>query len=62
MQPKILVGLVFALASSFAFALPDPVGKALYGSGWSPGSVTLMRLTGCALVLLIPTLIQLRGK
>lgn len=62
MQPKFLVGLVFALASSFAFALPGPVGKALYASGWSPGSVTLVRLTGCALVLLIPTLIQLRGK
>ena len=62
MQPKFLIGLLFALASSFAFALPGPVGKALYGSGWSPGSVTLVRLTGCALVLLVPTLIQLRSK
>src|SRR5699024_6831062 len=50
------------LASAFFFAVSGPVAKALYEIGWTPGSVVLTRLTGAALILLVPTLIALRGR
>ena len=34
----------------------------MYAEDWSPGAVVLLRLSGCAVVLLIPTLVTLRGR
>ncbi|MCT1657458.1 EamA family transporter [Brevibacterium luteolum] len=61
MHYRVVAGFVFMLASAFFFAVSGPVAKALYEIGWTPGSVVLTRLTGAALILLIPTLIALRG-
>ncbi len=56
------VGFGLVLLSAFFFAASGPYAKAMYASGWSPGAVVLLRLLGCALVLLVPTLLSLRGR
>lgn len=52
--------VTFIAATSFAlsgiFATP------LQAAGWSPGATTLTRVTGGAIVLLIPALLALRGN
>ncbi|WP_238147953.1 EamA family transporter [Rothia halotolerans] len=55
-------GFMYMLLSTFFFAVAGPVAKALYGIGWTPGSVVLIRLSGASLLLLIPTLLALRGR
>lgn len=44
------------------FALSGPVAKSLMDSGWSPGAAVLARVGGAALVLLVPTLVLMRGR
>ncbi|HLR43794.1 MAG TPA: EamA family transporter, partial [Brevibacterium sp.] len=55
------VGFGLVLLSAFFFAASGPYAKAMYASGWSPGAVVLLRLLGSALVLLVPTLMSMRG-
>ncbi|PWC07016.1 EamA family transporter [Mycetocola zhujimingii] len=55
-------GIGIALASALMFALSGPVAKSLMDSGWSPGAAVLARIGGAALVLLVPTLILMRGR
>lgn len=62
MRRGVILGFVCMLLSTFFFAVAGPVAKALYGIGWTPGSVVMMRLTGAALILLVPTVIALRGR
>jgi drug/metabolite transporter (DMT)-like permease len=59
---RTMVGFGFMLLSSFFFAVSGPIAKTMYATGWSPGAVVLLRLAGSALILLIPTLLALRGK
>lgn len=56
------VGFGLVLLSAFFFAASGPYAKAMYASGWSPGAVVLLRLLGSALVLLVPTLMSMRGR
>jgi len=56
------VGLWFALASAATFATSGPFAKALLTEGWSSGAVVLLRVTGAALALAVPTLLSLRGR
>lgn len=56
------VGFVLVVVSAFFFAVSGPVAKALYTIGWTPGAVVFVRLTGAALLLLIPSLLALRGR
>ena len=44
------------------FALSGPFAKSLMDAGWSPGAAVLVRIGGAALILLIPTLVILRGR
>lgn len=62
MWREVVFGFVCMLLSTFFFAVAGPVAKALYGIGWTPGSVVLIRLAGAALLLLVPTLVSLRGS
>ena len=55
-------GLVFALVSAAAFATSGPVARSLLGAGWTPGAVVTMRISLAALMLIVPTLIALRGR
>lgn len=57
-----VIGFAFVVLSAFFFAVSGPVAKALYSIGWTPGAVVLVRLTGASLILLIPSLIALRGR
>ncbi|GAA3829909.1 EamA family transporter [Brevibacterium ammoniilyticum] len=57
-----VMGFALTLVSAFFFAVSGPIAKTMYAVGWTPGSVVLIRLTGSALLLLIPTLIALRGR
>lgn len=57
-----LVGLGLALGSSAAFATSGAFAKPLLLGGWSPGAVVAMRITIAAAVLLVPTVISLRGR
>ncbi|MGG5173227.1 EamA family transporter [Pseudarthrobacter sp. J1738] len=55
-------GLGIALFSSAVFGISGSFAKALLETGWTPGAAVTARLTGAALVLLIPALIALRGR
>ena len=55
-------GILIALASALMFALSGPFAKSLMESGWSPGAAVLVRIAGAAVVLLVPTLILMRGR
>lgn len=61
-QSRTVVGIGLVLLSAFFFAASGPFAKAMYADGWTPGAVVLLRLLGCALVLLAPTLVALRGR
>ncbi|WP_309132276.1 DMT family transporter [Brevibacterium sp.] len=62
MNRAVVMGFLLTLASAFFFAVSGPIAKTMYAIGWTPGSVVLIRLTGSALLLLIPSLIALRGR
>ncbi|MFF5792573.1 DMT family transporter [Paeniglutamicibacter sp. NPDC012692] len=55
-------GVGIALFSSAIFGLSGSFAKALLDSGWSPAAAVTLRLAGASLVLLVPTLIVMRGK
>ena len=57
-----LLGLGAALASSAAFATSGAFAKSLLIGGWAPGAVVTLRITIAALVLLVPTIVALRGR
>ena len=57
-----VVGLSVALVSAAAFATSGAFAKSLLVAGWAPGSVVTLRITLAALVLLVPTLVALRGR
>lgn len=55
-------GLWFALVSAATFGVSGPFAKSLLDIGWSPGAAVGVRISGAALVLLIPVLLALRGR
>lgn len=62
MPPAATAGLAMALLSAATFGVSGPFGKALLESGWSSGAATAVRITGAAVVLLLPVLWALRGR
>lgn len=54
-------GLWFALLSASSFGLSGVLGKGLLETGWTAGAAVLLRVTVAAIVLAIPTILQLRG-
>lgn len=55
-------GIAIALLSAAAFSTSGTFGKALFAAGWSPGAALLVRVGGAAVVMLVPTLVALRGR
>jgi drug/metabolite transporter (DMT)-like permease len=47
------LGLLFAVASAFAFGLSGPLAKSLMEAGWSPTAAVTARLAGGAVVMAI---------
>lgn len=59
---RTVMGFGLVLLSAFFFAASGPFAKAMYAAGWTAGSVVLLRLLGCAVILAVPTVIGLRGR
>ena len=60
--PRTISGLGFALASALSFGLSGALARGLLDTGWSPGTVTLIRI-GLAAALVAPFgLVALRGR
>lgn len=51
-----------ALLSAALFATSGPFGKALLDAGWSPGAAVTVRITVAGLLLLVPSIVALRGR
>jgi drug/metabolite transporter (DMT)-like permease len=57
-----LGGLGFAVLSASSFGLSGVLGKGLLETGWTAGAAVLLRVTVAALVLVVPTVMRLRGN
>ncbi|WP_028267850.1 EamA family transporter [Arthrobacter sp. MA-N2] len=55
-------GLGLALFSSAVFGLSGSFAKSLLETGWTPGAAVAIRLSGAALILVIPASVALRGR
>ncbi len=56
------LGLPLAIAAAFAFGMSGAWARGLIDAGWTPGAAVTVRIWVAALVLLIPTVIALRGR
>ena len=56
------LGLLVALLSAASFGSSGTFGAALLATGWSPGAIVTARITGGALLMLLPALYALRGR
>lgn len=56
------VGLAVALVSAATFGSSGTFGRSLMDIGWSPGAIVTARISGAALVLLVPAVVALRGR
>lgn len=57
-----MAGFLLAVGSAASFALSGIFASALMGAGWSAGAAVTARISFAALVLLVPTLLMLRGS
>lgn len=55
-------GLLFAFGAAFSFGMSGAWARGLMDAGWSPGAAVTARMWVAALVLLVPTLLALRGR
>lgn len=56
------LGLPLAIAAAFSFGMSGAWARGLIDAGWSPGAAVTVRVWVAAIVLLVPTLIALRGR
>ena len=59
---NVRVGLPLAIGAAFAFGMSGGWARGLIDAGWTPGAAVTARIWVAALVLLIPTLLSLRGR
>lgn len=57
-----VMGLVVALGAAVSFGTSGALARGLIDAGWTPGAAVTARIGVGALILLVPTLIALRGK
>lgn len=62
MDRRTLTGLLLAIVSAAAFATSGVLARGLLEAGWTPVSAVSWRLTTAFLVLLVPALVELRGR
>lgn len=55
-------GLLFALGAAVSFGMSGIFARGLIDAGWTPGAAVTVRMWVAALVLLVPTLLALRGR
>ena len=59
---RLTIGLGFALVSALSFGMSGSLARGLLDTGWSPGSVVLVRVGIAALLVLPFGLVALRGR
>ncbi|MGF2949884.1 EamA family transporter [Microbacterium alcoholitolerans] len=55
-------GLLVAIGAAFAFGMSGALARGLIDAGWTPGAAVTARIWVAALVLLVPTVLSLRGR
>lgn len=60
--PGVRIGLPLAIGAAFAFGMSGGWARGLIDAGWTPGAAVAARVWIAALVLLIPTIVSLRGR
>jgi drug/metabolite transporter (DMT)-like permease len=55
-------GLPLAIGAAFAFGMSGAWARGLIDAGWTPGTAVTARVWVAALVLLVPTILSLRGR
>lgn len=55
-------GILLAVVSAAAFGTSGAFGRSMLETGWTPGAVVFLRVAVAALLLLVPTLLALRGR
>lgn len=61
-NPRLLTGLLLALASTAAFGTSGALAKGLLVAGWTPAAAVTWRVAVGALGLLIPGILAMRGR
>ena len=61
-RASVRLGLPLAIAAAFAFGSSGAWARGLMDAGWTPGAAVTVRVWVAALVLLIPTVLALRGR
>lgn len=56
------LGLPLAVAAAFSFGMSGAWARGLIDAGWTPGAAVTVRVWVAALVLLVPTILALRGR
>ncbi|MGO1801789.1 MAG: EamA family transporter [Microbacteriaceae bacterium] len=56
------LGLPLAIAAALSFGMSGAWARGLIDAGWTPGAAVTVRIWVAALVLLIPTVVALRGR
>lgn len=56
------LGLPLAIGAAFSFGMSGGWARGLMDAGWSPGAAVTARVWVAALVLLVPTILALRGR
>ena len=59
---RLSAGLGFAVLSAISFGLSGALAKGLLESGWSAGAAVTVRILIAAAVLVVPALVQMRGR
>lgn len=59
---RVRLGLPLAIGAAFAFGMSGAWARGLIDAGWTPGAAVTARVWVAALVLLIPTILSLRGQ
>lgn len=59
---SVKLGLPLAVAAAFAFGSSGAWARGLIDAGWTPGAAVAVRVGVAALVLLVPTILALRGR
>ena len=60
--PGARFGLPLAIGAAFAFGMSGAWARGLIDAGWTPGAAVTARVWVAALVLLVPTVLSLRGR
>lgn len=61
-RPRVGAGLLVALGAAFSFGMSGAWARGLIDAGWTPGAAVTGRVWVAALVLLVPTILALRGR